>query len=105
MSHQEFLKGQLEMLTLFQAKTDREIELENLVRFNIQTVEKCTEVMKTMNQFILELMEGDEAKKNGFFRYENRRTPSTLYKRIALSFSATSINKVSGGGSSINFKS
>jgi len=35
MSHQEFLKGQLEMLTLFQAKTDREIELENLFRFNI----------------------------------------------------------------------
>ncbi|MCE4093222.1 hypothetical protein ABE112_27860 [Priestia aryabhattai] len=60
MSRQEFLKGQLETLTLFQAKTDREIELENLVRFNIQTVEKCTEVMETMNQFIKELMEEDE---------------------------------------------
>ncbi|MEH7005179.1 hypothetical protein COK01_26715 [Priestia megaterium] len=60
MSRQEFLKGQLETLTLFQAQTDREIELENLVRFNIQTVEKCTEVMETMNGFIKELMEGDE---------------------------------------------
>ncbi|NGY80252.1 hypothetical protein F6Y02_38990 (plasmid) [Bacillus megaterium] len=53
-------KGQLETLTLFQAQTDREKELENLVHFNIQTVEKCTEVMETMNQFITELMEGDE---------------------------------------------
>jgi hypothetical protein len=60
LSRQEFLKGQLETLTLFQAQTDREKELENLVHFNIQAVEKCTEVMETMNQFITELMEGDE---------------------------------------------
>ncbi|MBE5102187.1 hypothetical protein [Priestia aryabhattai] len=60
LSRQEFLKGQLETLMLFQAQTDREKELENLVHFNIQAVEKCTEVMETMNQFITELMEGDE---------------------------------------------
>ncbi|MGG3182392.1 hypothetical protein ABEQ41_29605 [Priestia megaterium] len=60
LSRQEFLKGQLETLTLFQTQTDREKELENLVHFNIQTVGKCTEVMETMNQFITELMEGDE---------------------------------------------
>ncbi|MGF9741847.1 hypothetical protein ABEX38_31260 [Priestia megaterium] len=59
MSRQEFLKGQLETLTLFQTQTDREMEVENLVHFNIQTVEKCTEVMEMMNQFIKKLMEED----------------------------------------------
>jgi len=58
-SRQEFLKGQLEPLTLFQAQTDREMELENPIRFKIQTVEKCIGVTETMNQFIKELIEED----------------------------------------------
>ncbi|OVE34473.1 hypothetical protein CCZ20_26380 [Priestia aryabhattai] len=59
MSRQEILKGQLEPLTLLQAQTDREMELENPIRFKIQTVGKCTGVTETMNQFIKKLIEED----------------------------------------------
>jgi len=60
-SRQEFLKGQIETLAVFQEQKDREAELENIIYQNIKMMEKCAVAIETVNGFIQEMMgEGEE---------------------------------------------
>ncbi|RDZ12531.1 hypothetical protein C3744_17715 [Priestia megaterium] len=59
-SRQEFLKGQIETLAVFQEQKDREAELENLIDRNIKMMEKCAVAIETINGFIQEMMGEDE---------------------------------------------
>ncbi|MDW4512058.1 hypothetical protein [Priestia megaterium] len=59
-SRQEFLKGQVETLAVFQEQKDREAELENIIYKNIKMMEKCAVAIETINGFIQEMMGEDE---------------------------------------------
>jgi hypothetical protein len=59
-SRQEFLKGQVETLAVFQEQKDREAELEHLIDRNIKMMEKCAVAIETINEFIQEMMGEDE---------------------------------------------
>ncbi|MED4213481.1 hypothetical protein ABEP42_02775 [Priestia megaterium] len=59
-SRQEFLKGQIETLAVFQEQKDREAELENIIYQNIKMMEKCAIAIETVNEFIQEMMGEDE---------------------------------------------
>ncbi|MDH2449572.1 hypothetical protein PQ796_03270 (plasmid) [Priestia megaterium] len=59
-SRQEFLKGQVETLAVFQEQKDREAELENIIYQNIKMMEKCAVAIETVNGFIQEMMGEDE---------------------------------------------
>ena len=59
-SRQEFLKGQIETLAVFQEQKDREAELENLIDRNIKMMEKCAVAIETINGFIQDMMGEDE---------------------------------------------
>jgi hypothetical protein len=59
-SRQEFLKGQIETLAVFQEQKDREAELENIIYQNIKMMEKCAIAIETVNGFIQEMMGEDE---------------------------------------------
>ncbi|MDD9781246.1 hypothetical protein PVE99_02190 [Priestia megaterium] len=59
-SRQEFLKGQVETLAVFQEQKDREAELENIIYKNIKMMEKCAVAIETINGFIQEVMGEDE---------------------------------------------
>ncbi|MEM5003305.1 hypothetical protein [Priestia megaterium] len=59
-SRQEFLKGQIETLAVFQEQKDREVELENIIYQNIKMMEKCAIAIETVNGFIQEMMGEDE---------------------------------------------
>ena len=59
-SRQEFLKGQIETLAVFQEQKDREAELENIIYKNIKMMEKCAVAIETVNGFIQEMMGEDE---------------------------------------------
>lgn len=59
-SRQEFLKGQIETLAVFQEQKDREAELEHLIDRNIKMMEKCAVAIETINGFIQEMMGEDE---------------------------------------------
>ncbi|SFH60680.1 hypothetical protein SAMN04487776_14011 [Priestia megaterium] len=59
-SRQEFLKGQIETLAVFQEQKDREAELENIIYQNIKMMEKCAIAIETINGFIQDMMGEDE---------------------------------------------
>ncbi|MGE7307955.1 hypothetical protein ACQKJG_29495 [Priestia megaterium] len=59
-SRQEFLKGQVETLAVFQEQKDREAELENIIYQNIKMMEKCAVAIEIVNGFIQEMMGEDE---------------------------------------------
>jgi transcriptional regulator of aromatic amino acid metabolism len=59
-SRQEFLKGQVETLAVFQEQKDREAELENIIYQNIKMMEKCALAIETINGFIQDMMGEDE---------------------------------------------
>ncbi|GAB1793220.1 hypothetical protein [Priestia megaterium] len=59
-SRQEFLKGQVETLAVFQEQKDREVELENIIYKNIKMMEKCAVAIETINGFIQDMMGEDE---------------------------------------------
>ncbi|MBM6602188.1 hypothetical protein [Priestia megaterium] len=59
-SRQEFLKGQVETLAVFQEQKDREAELENIIYKNIKMMEKCAVAIETVNGFIQGMMGEDE---------------------------------------------
>ena len=59
-SRQEFLKGQIETLAVFQEQKDREAELENIIYKNIKMMEKCAVAIETINGFIQDMMGEDE---------------------------------------------
>ena len=59
-SRQEFLKGQVETLAVFQEQKDREAELENIIYQNIKMMEKCAVAIERVNGFIQEMMGEDE---------------------------------------------
>lgn len=58
-SRQKFLKGQIEMIAFFQEQNKREMELQSLIEKNIYMMNKCTDEMQKMNQFIEMMMQGD----------------------------------------------
>jgi len=55
-SRQEFLKGQIETLAVFQEQKDREAELERLIDRNIKMMERCAVAIETINGFIQDMM-------------------------------------------------
>ena len=59
-SRQEFLKGQIETLAVFQEQKDREAELKNIIYQNIKMMERCAVAIETINGFIQEMMGEDE---------------------------------------------
>ncbi|MCM3796484.1 hypothetical protein M3690_24600 [Priestia megaterium] len=59
-SRQEFLKGQVETLAVFQEQKDREAELENIIYKNIKMMEKCAVAIETINGFIQDMTGEDE---------------------------------------------
>ena len=59
-SRQEFLKGQVETLAVFQEQKDREAELENIIYKNIKMKEKCAVAIETINGFIRDMTGEDE---------------------------------------------
>ena len=59
-SRQEFLKGQVETLAVFQEQKDREAELERLIDRNIKMMERCAIAIETINGFIQDMMGEDE---------------------------------------------
>ncbi|WP_461672536.1 hypothetical protein [Priestia megaterium] len=59
-SRQEFLKGQVETLAIFQEQKDREAELENIIYKNIKMMEKCAVAIETINGFIQDMTGEDE---------------------------------------------
>ena len=59
-SRQEFLKGQVETLAVFQEQKDREAELERLIDRNIKMMERCAVAIETINGFIHEMMGEEE---------------------------------------------
>jgi len=59
-SRQEFLKGQIETLAVFQEQKDREAELENIIYQNIKMMERCAVAIETINGFIQDMMGEDE---------------------------------------------
>ncbi|MDO6851531.1 hypothetical protein Q4S57_27165 [Priestia megaterium] len=59
-SRQEFLKGQIETLAVFQEQKDREAELEQLIDRNIKMMERCAVAIETINGFIQDVMGEDE---------------------------------------------
>ncbi|PEE41659.1 hypothetical protein COM71_30655 [Priestia megaterium] len=59
-SRQEFLKGQIETLAVFQEQKDREAALEHIIYQNIKMMEKCAVAIETINGFIQEMMGEDE---------------------------------------------
>ncbi|MGE6832848.1 hypothetical protein ACQKGA_23965 [Priestia megaterium] len=59
-SRQEFLKGQIETLAVFQEQKDREAELEHLIGRNIKMMEKCAIAIEKINGFIQEMTGEDE---------------------------------------------
>jgi hypothetical protein len=54
-SRQEFLKGQVETLAVFQEQKDREAELERLIDRNIKMRERCAVAIETINGFIQDM--------------------------------------------------
>ncbi|MED4319746.1 hypothetical protein P4722_31295 [Priestia megaterium] len=59
-SRQEFLKGQIETLAVFQEQKDREAELEHLINRNIKMMEKCAVAIEKINGFIEDMMGEEE---------------------------------------------
>jgi hypothetical protein len=59
-SRQEFLKGQVETLAVFQEQKDREAELERLIDRNIKVMERCAVAIETINGFIQDMTGEDE---------------------------------------------
>jgi len=59
-SRQEFLKGQVETLAVFQEQKDRDAELENIIYKNIKMMEKCAVAIETINGFIQDMTGEDE---------------------------------------------
>ncbi|MEH6868421.1 hypothetical protein [Priestia megaterium] len=59
-SRQEFLKGQVETLAVFQEQKEREAELENIIYKNIKMMEKCAVAIETINGFIQDMTGEDE---------------------------------------------
>ncbi|MEK1831226.1 hypothetical protein AAAC51_26355 [Priestia megaterium] len=59
-SRQEFLKGQVETLAVFQEQKVREAELENIIYKNIKMMEKCAVAIETINGFIRDMTGEDE---------------------------------------------
>ncbi len=59
-SRQEFLKGQIETLAVFQEQKDREAELELLIDRNIKMMERCAVAIETINGFIRDMTGEDE---------------------------------------------
>ncbi|MEH7409204.1 MULTISPECIES: hypothetical protein [Priestia] len=59
-SRQEFLKGQVETLAVFQEQKDREAELENIIYKNIKMMERCAAAIETINGFIRDMTGEDE---------------------------------------------
>ncbi|AYE53707.1 hypothetical protein OEA_29040 (plasmid) [Priestia megaterium NCT-2] len=59
-SRQEFLKGQIETLAVFQEQKDREAELERLIDRNIKMMERCAVAIETINGFIQDMTGEDE---------------------------------------------
>ncbi|MBD8847988.1 hypothetical protein [Priestia megaterium] len=59
-SRQEFLKGQIETLAVFQEQKDREAELEHIIYQNIKMMEKCAIAIETINGFIRDMTGEDE---------------------------------------------
>lgn len=59
-SRQEFLKGQVETLAVFQEQKDREAELERLIDRNIKMMERCAVAIETINGFIQDMTGEDE---------------------------------------------
>ena len=60
-SRQEFLKGQVETLAVFQEQKDREAELERLIDRNIKMMERCAVAIETINGLIEDMTgEGEE---------------------------------------------
>jgi hypothetical protein len=59
-SRQEFLKGQIETLAVFQEQKDREAELEHIIYQNIKMMEKCAIAIETINGFIQDMTGEDE---------------------------------------------
>ncbi|MFB2350326.1 hypothetical protein [Priestia megaterium] len=59
-SRQEFLKGQVETLAVFQEQKDREAELERIIDRNIKMMEKCAVAIETINEFIRDMTGEDE---------------------------------------------
>ena len=59
-SRQEFLKGQVETLAVFQEQKDREAELERLIDRNIKMMERCAVAIETINGFIRDMTGEDE---------------------------------------------
>ena len=59
-SRQEFLKGQIETLAVFQEQKDREAELERLIDRNIKMMERCAVAIETINGFIRDMTGEDE---------------------------------------------
>ncbi|MES9769614.1 hypothetical protein ABWK50_01200 [Priestia megaterium] len=59
-SRQEFLKGQVETLAVFQEQKDREAELENIIYKNIKMMERCAAAIETINGFIQDMTGEDE---------------------------------------------
>ncbi|MBA9042705.1 hypothetical protein HNP21_005843 [Bacillus aryabhattai] len=59
-SRQEFLKGQIETLAVFQEQKDCEAELERLIDRNIKMMERCAVAIETINGFIQDMTGEDE---------------------------------------------
>ncbi|MEG8980294.1 hypothetical protein U8Y98_26660 [Priestia megaterium] len=59
-SRQEFLKGQVETLAVFQEQKDREAELERVIDRNIKMMERCAVAIETINGFIRDMTGEDE---------------------------------------------
>ncbi|MDI3090319.1 hypothetical protein QJ133_03935 [Priestia megaterium] len=59
-SRQEFLKGQVETLAVFQEQKDREAELERVIDRNIKMMERCAVAIETINGFIQDMTGEDE---------------------------------------------
>ncbi|NGY89683.1 hypothetical protein F3K44_03225 [Bacillus megaterium] len=59
-SRQEFLKGQIETLAVFQEQKDREAELELLIDRHLQMLERCAVSIETINGFIRDMTGEDE---------------------------------------------
>ncbi|MFL7944410.1 hypothetical protein [Priestia megaterium] len=59
-SRQEFLKGQIETLAVFQEQKDREAELEHLIDRNIKMMERCAVAIEAINGFIQDMTGEDE---------------------------------------------
>ena len=60
-SRQEFLKGQIETLAVFQEQKDREAELENIIDQNIKMMEKCAVAIETIEDTLVKEREKNQS--------------------------------------------